>query len=1263
MERPKGRPVRVMFLDRAGWHIAGALRVPKTIKLLFLPSYSPELNSVEPLWDHLRENYFGNRIFHSLKEGENLLCKALRHLMTHPDEVRSMTHFDWLRNALCLTYNQHETRHWISKERSMKRAALWMTTLLAAAMLPCRMTSSAGAKPVGIYVATDGADGNPGTEAEPFATLERARDAIRAVRKKDGLPPGGVTVWLRGGVYYLGSTFELTEEDSGAESSPIVYGACGKEKVWLSGGRRIDASHFRPVTDPAVLKRVGEEARGELVQLDIEAEGITDYLRELPDKLDYKAWEHHNLAGSFEGNAPILEVFCNGERMPLARWPNKGFALHGEIIEGSRDFKKGRGLPKVAKFLYEGDRPSRWRVEDGVWLRGYWGRGYRFESMRVERIDTAKRQIDLVVPPFYGLGTWGGKRFLAYNLLDELDAPGEWHLDRKQGILYLRPPEALEKCDITISMLKGYMVSMRGTSHVTIRGLSMECSRQNAVGMEKGSHNRVIGCEIRNIGGNAVDVMGGTDHGVIGCDIHHIGGRAVTLQGGDRQTLVPCNHVALNNHIHHTSLMWRTHAGAITLQGVGCRAAHNLIHHDPHVALWYWGNDHLVEYNEIYWVLTETNESGAMYTYANWTFRGNILRHNYIHHVKGQIEGSNVKNRVLHLDGCVAGTTFTGNVCYRVWEGVDINGGPSNIVENNLFIDTGRGVQINDGGVSAWTYKRLENGEVVGTRNSDGIRCARLRRLKEVPYNKPPYTKYPRLADMLERDPIGAPWHCVVSRNVFVGGLHLLSGHGVKKEWTTVEDNWDEGDPGFVDLKRGDFRLRKDSPVWKLGFKPIPFDKIGLYEDETRASWPVSPEGPPEGWKPRWMVLKEQEEQMVSGELLVFRVKRAGGKIEVDGVVGTGEWTPVQITGATMPTHDPAHLQWGTDGKKVQYPSVAWIEVDDNHLYVAFVNEVDPAKGVTNGQRWGADDAVEIALAVVENERAGPIMVLQGYTNGHFDSSGAGGAPRRVVDRVGQGVEYAAKVAAPGKWTAEWKVPFSSLGIDPRKRNPRLLFNLSARKPASKIWAMWMNAPGAYTFDVRKGGLLWLTPFGNVAFSSYALSMAVIDVDGRADGVVMKPAAACQPYGARWAKPEGIYLRGEGAELTTDAWEDFEIAFIPEKDGVVSLYLRGRPYASRARTRKLLPVWGYFDDVEVEGAELQNGGFEEMGANGLPAGWRCYTPSHSDILPLLVKDERSACSGRHCAKVWYSGGLWQKLRVTKGTRVTVRARVRGEVQE
>ena len=49
-----------------------------------------------------------------------------------------------------------------------------------------------------------------------------------------------------------------------------------------------------------------------------------------------------------------------------------------------------------------------------------------------------------------------------------------------------------------------------------------------------------------------------------------------------------------------------------------------------------------------------------------------------------------------------------------------------------------------------------------------------------------------------------------------------------------------------MDAKRLDFRLRKDSPAWSIGFKPIPVEKIGLYKDALRASWPVVHPADPE---------------------------------------------------------------------------------------------------------------------------------------------------------------------------------------------------------------------------------------------------------------------------------------------------------------------------------------------------------------------------------------------------------------------------------
>ena len=94
----------IMLLDGAGWHRATALRVPPTLRLIPLPPYSPELNPVEHLWEHLRENYFGNRVLPSLAAVTDRLCEGLRDLDQQPEQVKSLTCFDWV-NTLSLTLN------------------------------------------------------------------------------------------------------------------------------------------------------------------------------------------------------------------------------------------------------------------------------------------------------------------------------------------------------------------------------------------------------------------------------------------------------------------------------------------------------------------------------------------------------------------------------------------------------------------------------------------------------------------------------------------------------------------------------------------------------------------------------------------------------------------------------------------------------------------------------------------------------------------------------------------------------------------------------------------------------------------------------------------------------------------------------------------------------------------------------------------------------------------------------------------------------
>jgi hypothetical protein len=298
----------------------------------------------------------------------------------------------------------------------------------------------------------------------------------------------------------------------------------------------------------------------------------------------------------------------------------------------------------------------------------------------------------------------------------------------------------------------------------------------------------------------------------------------------------------------------------------------------------------------------------------------------------------------------------------------------------------------------------------------------------------------------------------------------------------------------------------------------------------------------------------------------------------------------------------------------------------------------------------GDDDAVEIALADVRDESVGPIMVLRGYADGAWESSGEAGAPADVVKRAGTGVAYAAEPAGKGMWCAEWRIPFTALGIEPKKRNPRLIFNLSVRKPAGDEWVMW-NRNGGATWEVHRSGFLWLAQFGDMAPAQARFpSEARVDIDSRANPVTMLPQAGCKI--AEWANPSGCYLSAMRQNLSTDAWSDMVFSFIPQTDGTVILKLMGAGHRVPGSDR-FIPVWVYSDDLRVEGAELVNGSFEAPGTAGVPDGWR------TDVSPgLWIQDPDLAAQGEWCVKTAHNHRFAQQIAVYKNTPVTIRLKVR-----
>jgi hypothetical protein len=360
---------------------------------------------------------------------------------------------------------------------------------------------------------------------------------------------------------------------------------------------------------------------------------------------------------------------------------------------------------------------------------------------------------------------------------------------------------------------------------VMLRGFTLEAARGTAVTISGGTHTEVIGCTIRNVGGWAVIVRGGTHNGAVGCDIYQTGCGGISLNGGDRTTLTPAGHYAENNHIHHYSRWTRVYQPGIQLSGVGNRAAHNLIHDAPHMAMGFGGNDHVIEFNEIHSVCYESNDAGAIYTGRDWTMRGTVIRYNYLHDISGFESRGCVG---VYLDDMFCGTRIYGNVFYKVTMAAFIGGGRDCQIENNIFVDCKPAIHV-DARALGWAHGHsdmwIKEGREKGT-------------LSGIAYNKPPYSeRYPELVKILDEDP-AAPRGNVIDHNVCWQGT-WDNVEAKARPLITFKDNLVNVDPHFVDAKNLNFQLRDDSPAYALGFKRIPIDKIGLVKDDRRASWPV----------------------------------------------------------------------------------------------------------------------------------------------------------------------------------------------------------------------------------------------------------------------------------------------------------------------------------------------------------------------------------------------------------------------------------------
>ena len=651
------------------------------------------------------------------------------------------------------------------------------------------------------FVSPSGDDANPGTLAKPFSTLQRAQNTAR---QKHG------DVFLRGGTYYLPTTVVFNVEDSGTKDAPVIFQNYQNEQPVISGGIRLNHLDWQPFTNGIFQAQVAADLQTE-------------------------------------------EIFVNGERQILARYPN---------FDPEAKYFDGFAADAISK-----QRTARWANPVGGYYHAmhpaFWGDfTWRIKGKNTNGEPTLE-------------GGWQNNRGAAAhrdvrfveNIFEELDAPGEWFLDPKTHTLYFYPPAELDlKTAVVEATRLRTLVEFRGdqtnaVKWITMRGLTFRQAARTVMdtreplvrtdwAIYRGGAIFFNGAEdcaledsfIDQVGGNAVFVNNYNRRIVVrGTQIAKAGASGICFVGdpqaarsplfnyyqthqieeidrtpGPKNDNYPADCLVDDCLIYLTGRVEKQTAGVEIDLAQNITVRHCSIYDLPRAGInigdGCWGG-HVVEYCDIFDTVKETGDHGSFNSWGRDRFwRPNIDEVNAwvkqapelpLLDVVKPIVLANNRWRCDHgwdidLDDGSSNYIITNNLCLH--GGIKNREGFRRVVENNIMVDNGYHPHV-------W-YDDCDNifrRNIVWTE----YRSANMHR--------PPWGKGMDF-NLVQKSGVGT--------NAPATQLQQQSG---RDEHSIVAD------AQFVDPARGDYRVKDGSPALALGFVNFPMDRFGVRKPELKA--------------------------------------------------------------------------------------------------------------------------------------------------------------------------------------------------------------------------------------------------------------------------------------------------------------------------------------------------------------------------------------------------------------------------------------------
>jgi len=564
-----------------------------------------------------------------------------------------------------------------------------------------------------------------------------------------------------------------------------------------------------------------------------------------PLELKWKKYKGEIFVASLDPSVSFDQLIVNGKKQTLARYPNYN--------------------------------------EDG----GYW-QGYAADAIAPERIKNWKQPEGAIFNAMHG-GRWGGFHYhitgidedgeaileggvqnnrpssphkeyrMVENVMEELDAPGEWYVDKTKHKLYYYPSPDLKlkkaRCEGVI--LKS-LIELKGSEskpvrNITIQGIKLTHTQRTifeeytpllrsdwsiyrgaALFIEGAEYCSINNCEFSDLGGNAIFVSGyNTNINISRNHIHDCGASAICFVGeasavrspafqygkyvplsemdtvwGPKTNDYPHNCTANDNLIHRIGRYEKQTAGVQIAMAMNITVSNNSIYDVPRAGInvgdGTWGG-HIIEYNDVFNTVLETSDHGA---FNSWG-----------------------RDRFWHPKREVMNQMTTDNPNMPYWDAVN-----TTVIRYNRFrCDHGWDIDLDDGSTNYHIYSNVcLNG---GIKLREGF--ARVVE-NNVMINNTVHTHvwFEKSEDVIHRNILFASykdvgcagWGRSIDYNLFPNQVSLL-----KAQVYDIDEHSAYGEPQFIDAENLDYRVADESPALALGFMNFPMTEFGVKAPELKA--------------------------------------------------------------------------------------------------------------------------------------------------------------------------------------------------------------------------------------------------------------------------------------------------------------------------------------------------------------------------------------------------------------------------------------------